>query len=134
MSETGTVGTYGGINIPTVTIFMKGFQLGIEKATRRTALTSNHRLGQRRRRWSVHRGLREPGQRPRDDRRTLDDGADIILPVAGPVGLGTIEAIRRLPGQQRQGHLGRHRRLRQRAGRLRPVPDLGHEEHGRGGA
>src|SRR5690606_4324104 len=29
-TETGTVGTYGGINIPTVTIFMKGFQLGIE--------------------------------------------------------------------------------------------------------
>ncbi|HEY2997414.1 MAG TPA: BMP family ABC transporter substrate-binding protein, partial [Acidimicrobiales bacterium] len=31
MSKTGTVGTYGGINIPTVTIFMKGFELGIEQ-------------------------------------------------------------------------------------------------------
>src|SRR5262245_23068820 len=31
MTETGTVGTYGGINIPTVTIFMQGFQLGIEQ-------------------------------------------------------------------------------------------------------
>src|SRR5690606_25204827 len=30
-TETGTVGTYGGINIPTVNIFMKGFQLGIEQ-------------------------------------------------------------------------------------------------------
>src|SRR4029453_5602928 len=29
-SKTGTVGTYGGLNIPTVTIFMKGFELGIE--------------------------------------------------------------------------------------------------------
>ena len=31
MTETGTVGTYGGINLPTVNIFMKGFQLGIEQ-------------------------------------------------------------------------------------------------------
>jgi basic membrane protein A len=29
MSKTGTVGTWGGIAIPTVTIFMKGFQAGV---------------------------------------------------------------------------------------------------------
>ena len=29
MTKTGTVGTWGGIKIPTVTIFMKGFQAGV---------------------------------------------------------------------------------------------------------
>ena len=31
MTETGTVGTFGGINIPPVTIFMNGFAAGILK-------------------------------------------------------------------------------------------------------
>src|SRR5262245_32336017 len=30
MTETGTIGTYGGINIPTVTIFMDGLSAGID--------------------------------------------------------------------------------------------------------
>ena len=30
-SETGTVGTFGGLNIPTVTSFMDGFKQGVEK-------------------------------------------------------------------------------------------------------
>ena len=30
MSKTGKVGTFGGLQIPTVTIFMKGFQAGVE--------------------------------------------------------------------------------------------------------
>jgi len=98
MSETGTVGTYGGINIPTVTIFMKGFQLGIEKYNEDNG-TDVQLSG-----WdnAADDGLFTGDfENQANGRATteglLDDGADIILPVAGPVGLGTIEAIRARP-------------------------------------
>jgi basic membrane protein A and related proteins len=98
MSETGTVGTYGGINIPTVTIFMKGFQLGIEKYNEDNG-TDVQLIG-----WdnAADDGLFTGDfENQANGRATteglLDDGADVILPVAGPVGLGTIEAIRARP-------------------------------------
>jgi basic membrane protein A len=98
MSESGTVGTYGGINIPTVTIFMKGFQLGIEKYNEDNG-TDVQLIG-----WdnAADDGLFTGDfENQANGRATteglLDDGADIILPVAGPVGLGTIEAIRARP-------------------------------------
>jgi basic membrane protein A and related proteins len=98
MSETGTVGTYGGINLPTVTIFMKGFQLGIEKYNEDNG-TDVQLVG-----WdnAADDGLFTGDfENQANGRATteglLDDGADIILPVAGPVGLGTIEAIRARP-------------------------------------
>jgi basic membrane protein A and related proteins len=98
MSESGTVGTYGGINIPTVTIFMKGFQLGIEKYNEDNG-TDVQLIG-----WdnAADDGLFTGDfENQANGRATteglLDDGADIILPVAGPVGLGTTEAIRARP-------------------------------------
>jgi basic membrane protein A and related proteins len=98
MSESGTVGTYGGINIPTVTIFMKGFQLGIEKYNEDNG-TDVQLEG-----WdnTADDGLFTGDfENQANGRATteglLDDGADIIMPVAGPVGLGTIEAIRARP-------------------------------------
>jgi basic membrane protein A and related proteins len=98
MSETGTVGTYGGINIPTVTIFMKGFQLGIEKYNEDND-TDVQLVG-----WdnAADDGLFTGDfENQANGRATteglLDDGADVIMPVAGPVGLGTIEAIRARP-------------------------------------
>jgi basic membrane protein A and related proteins len=98
MSESGTVGTYGGINIPTVTIFMKGFQLGIEKYNEDNG-TDVQLVG-----WdnAADDGLFTGDfENQANGRATteglLDDGADVIMPVAGPVGLGTIEAIRARP-------------------------------------
>ena len=94
MTETGTVGTYGGINIPTVTIFMKGFQLGIEQYNEDNG-TDVQLVG-----WDnaaddgLFTGDFEDEAKGRATTETLlDQGADIIMPVAGPVGLGTIEAI-----------------------------------------
>jgi basic membrane protein A and related proteins len=98
MTESGTVGTYGGLNIPTVTIFMKGFQLGIEKYNEDND-TDVKLIG-----WDndANDGLFTGDfENQANGRATteglLDDGADIIMPVAGPVGLGTIEAIRARP-------------------------------------
>ena len=95
MTETGKVGTYGGINIPTVTIFMKGFQLGIEHYNEENG-TDVELVG-----WdnAADDGLftgdfEDQAKGRATTEELLDEGADIIMPVAGPVGLGTIEAIR----------------------------------------
>ncbi|MDD9371328.1 MAG: BMP family ABC transporter substrate-binding protein, partial [Acidimicrobiales bacterium] len=95
MSETGTVGTYGGINIPTVTIFMQGFQLGVEQYNADNG-TDVALIG-----WDnanpdggLFTGDFEDEAKGRATTQSLlDQGADIIMPVAGPVGLGSIAAI-----------------------------------------
>jgi phosphate/phosphite/phosphonate ABC transporter binding protein len=94
MTETGVVGTYGGLNIPPVTIFMDGFVLGVEEYNAAHG-TSVEVLG-----WDVatQDGLFTGNFESTDDGRTmgetlLDEGADIIMPVAGPVGAGTLAAM-----------------------------------------
>jgi basic membrane protein A len=98
MSESGTVGTYGGINIPTVTIFMKGFQLGIEK------YNEDNNADVKLVGWDndANDGLftgdfEDQAKGRATTESLLDQGADVIMPVAGPVGQGTIEAIRARP-------------------------------------
>ncbi len=92
MTETGVIGTFGGINIPPVTIFMEGFRNGAAyyDTIHGTATTV---LG-----WDGADGLFTGNFDSLDDGRAfglnlIDEGADIILPVAGPVGLGTGAAI-----------------------------------------
>ena len=92
LSESGRVGTFGGINIPTVTIFMDGFLAGVEhhNAEKGTAVEV---LG-----WDGNDGLFTGDFEDQDKGRQtaqslLDEGADIILPVAGPVGLGAAAAV-----------------------------------------
>ena len=94
VSETGKVGTYGGINLPTVNIFMKGFQLGIEQYNEDNG-TDVQLIG-----WdnAADDGLftgdfTDQAKGRATTQTLLDQGADIIMPVAGPVGLGSIEAI-----------------------------------------
>jgi basic membrane protein A and related proteins len=93
-TETGTVGTYGGINIPTVNIFMKGFELGVEQYNTDSG-TDVQLIG-----WSnaeddgLFTGDFEDEAKGRATTQSLlDQGADVIMPVAGPVGLGSIAAI-----------------------------------------
>ena len=59
----------------------------------------------------------------------LQQGADIILPVAGPVGLGAAAAVQ-AAGDDSHG-LGRHGRVRERPAVLQPVHHEHREEHGR---
>lgn len=90
MSNTGILGTFGGINIPPVTIFMDGFVYGVDhyNAQKGTDVTV---LG-----WDTgtREGLFTNNFDSLDDGRAYaqnlyDEGADIVLPVAGPVGLGS---------------------------------------------
>ena len=90
MTQTGTLGTFGGINIPPVTIFMDGFYRGAlyynaQNGTSVTVLGWNPDTGE---------GLFTNNFDSLDDGRAFaqnlyDEGADIVLPVAGPVGLGS---------------------------------------------
>jgi basic membrane protein A len=90
MTKTGKVGTFGGIKIPTVTIFMKGFEAGVKYYNQQKS-KSVVVLG-----WDTAKddGLFTGNFDSTDDGRSfaqnlMQEGADIIMPVAGPVGLGS---------------------------------------------
>jgi basic membrane protein A len=93
MTKTGKVGTFGGINIPPVTIFMNGFAAGIGKYNQDNG-SDVQLLG-----WDAAKQdgtftgdfeNQDNGKRVTED--LISEGADIILPVAGPVGLGAAAA------------------------------------------
>jgi basic membrane protein A len=93
VSETGKLGTFGGINIPTVTIFMDGFLAGANHHNTEKG-TAVEVLG-----WDGSDGLFTGDFENQDNGRNtaqslLDEGADVVLPVAGPVGLGAAAAVR----------------------------------------
>jgi basic membrane protein A len=92
-SETGTVGTFGGLNIPTVTIFMTGFVQGVEQYNEDEG-TDVQVIG-----WDpeTQEGsftndfeAKTKGQSTAEE--MITQGADVILPVAGPAGLGGLQA------------------------------------------
>jgi basic membrane protein A len=101
-TETGTIGTYGGINLPTVTIFMNGLAAGIAQYNEDNG-ADVQLLG-----WdpAAEDGLftgdfSDQTKGRQTTEQLLDQGADIIMPVAGPVGLGSVEAIRAGGGTER---------------------------------
>ena len=89
-TQTGIVGTFGGINIPPVSIFMQGFAKGVEYHNAQKGTTVKV-LG-----WDI---AKQDGTFSGDfsdqtkgasiAKSMADEGADIIFPVAGPVGLGS---------------------------------------------
>jgi len=96
VTKTGIVGTFGGLPIPTVTIFMDGFYEGVAKYNEVKG-TDVQVLG-----WdpaAPDSGLFsmsfDDQQKGNELAKSLmDEGADIIMPVAGPVGLGAAAAIK----------------------------------------
>jgi len=98
MTETGTIATYGGVLFPTVTIFMNGFTAGA-RAYNQDNGTDVQVLG-----WDPESqegtqispdpavGFDNSAEGRRVTEDFITEGADIILPVAGPTGLGTIAA------------------------------------------
>ena len=89
-TQTGKVATFGGIQLPTVTIFMKGFQAGVNYYNEQKG-TSVEVLG-----WdtAADAGSFTGNFESLDDGRSfaqsfVEEGADIVMPVAGPVGLGS---------------------------------------------
>lgn len=94
-SKSGTLGTFGGLNIPTVTIFESGFEAGMNWWNTEAGAAVELKG------WSTadQDGLFTESFEDLDKgkqvtQQLLDEGADIIMPVAGPVGLGSAEAVR----------------------------------------
>ncbi|HUN21853.1 MAG TPA: BMP family ABC transporter substrate-binding protein [Anaerolineales bacterium] len=93
-TKTGIVATYGGINIPPVTAFMDGYVYGVRYYNEQNG-TDVQVLG-----WDPEKqdGSFTGNFESTDDGRNMaisfmDEGADVILPVAGPVGLGSAAAV-----------------------------------------
>lgn len=91
MTETGKVGTYVGILFPATQAFMDGYAMGVAKYNEVHGTTVEV-LG-----WNMEtqEGIAVGNFESLDDGRAtatslMDEGADIILPVAGPVGLGSL--------------------------------------------
>ncbi len=90
VSKSGVIGTFGGINIPPVTIFMDGLYWGVQYYNKQMGKDVKV-LG-----WDPMKkeGLFTNNFNSLDDGRTfaknlVDEGADIVVPVAGPVGQGS---------------------------------------------
>jgi len=93
MSKTGTVATFGGIKLPSVAVFMDGFSDGVDKYNADNG-TAVKLLG-----WDKAKqdgSFAGKFDSPTDGKRIatnfIQQGADIILPVAGQTGLGAAAA------------------------------------------
>ena len=103
MTETGTVGTFGGAKYPTVSIFMDGFAQGIAHYNEQKG-EDVKLIG-----WdeAAQDGQFVGGNNPFGDipggkntaSTLIAQGADIILPVAGPAGLGALQAAKESGGK-----------------------------------
>jgi basic membrane protein A len=94
-SKSGIVGTFGGIQIPPVTIFMDGFADGVAYFNEQKG-ASVKVLG-----WDVAAqtgsftgGFAAGTEALTAAQSLIDQGADVILPVGGPIFLSAGEAIR----------------------------------------
>jgi basic membrane protein A len=93
MTESGTVATFGGIPIPPVTVFMDGFVDGVahhntEKGTDVKVLGWDKEAQE----GTFTGDFQNQANGQTTTENFISQGADIILPVAGPVGLGAAAA------------------------------------------
>ncbi len=102
MSKTGTVATFGGENFPAVTLYMNGFVAGVRYYDK-TYMKSVKVLG-----WTPKAGacslatcngtgtfvgnFTDQTAGKTDTTTFYSEGADIVFPVAGSVGLGSVAA------------------------------------------
>lgn len=100
MTKSGVVGTFGGAKIPTVTIFMDGFWEGVQYWNKQKD-DSVQVVGwdEKSQSGSFTDDFEDKiaGQDTADN--LMSQGADIIFPVAGPAGLGALEAAQATNGE-----------------------------------
>ena len=93
MSETGIVGTFGGLPIPTVTVFMTGFYQGVEKYNEdNDADVQVVGWDPKTEKGSFTEDFEDKTKGQTLAENMIQQGADIIFPVAGPAGLGGLQA------------------------------------------
>lgn len=94
-SKSGTVGTFGGAKIPPVTIFMDGFEKGVKyfneqkgKDVKVVGWSMDSQEGQFTDEFKANDRAKQVAQ------GLIDQGADVLLPVGGPIYKSAAEAIR----------------------------------------
>jgi basic membrane protein A len=93
MSQTGTVATYGGLQIAPVTIYMDGFQEGVEYYNQKKG-KSVKVIGwdEKTQKGTFAGSFTDQNKGKQIANNFIQQGADVIFPVAGGVGLGTAAA------------------------------------------
>lgn len=93
-TKTGKVATYGGLLLPSVTIFMDGFKQGVDhyNSEKGTAVEVLGATGDDSSSWAAVGNFDNIADGKVLSENFIQNGADIVLPVAGPVGIGTGQA------------------------------------------
>ncbi len=93
-SQTGKVGTFGGMSFPTVTIFMDGFKQGVDyynqakgKSVQVIGWTGSDEGS------SFTGGFEANDQAKNVAAGIIDQGVDVLLPVGGPIYQSAMDAI-----------------------------------------
>nr|WP_050901831.1 BMP family ABC transporter substrate-binding protein [Microbacterium testaceum] len=85
-TKTGVVGTFGGMNIPTVTIFMDGFAQGVEKYNADNGASVRVVGWDRAAKDGSFTGGFEANDTARQTAQAIiDQNVDVLLPVGGPI-------------------------------------------------
>ncbi|MBW8763565.1 MAG: BMP family ABC transporter substrate-binding protein [Microbacterium sp.] len=92
-TKTAKVGTYGGMEFPTVTIFMDGFKQGVDYYNTENG-TAVEVVG-----WDGTTGSFTGGFEANQDAKTtaqniIDQGVDVLFPVGGPIYQSGLQAIK----------------------------------------
>jgi len=93
-TKTGKVATYGGMLFPSVTIFMDGFKQGVDfynKENSKSVVVLGAE-GTDSSKWAATGDFNDQAKGKTLTEQFFAQGADIILPVAGPVGIGSGQA------------------------------------------
>jgi len=105
MSKTGKVATFGGMKLPTVTIYMDGFWDGVQ------AYNAKHHTNVQVLGWneqsqngSFTGDFTNQTKGQTTTQTFISEGADVIFPVAGNVGLGAAKAVQ--SANASGGHVG----------------------------
>ncbi|CAN5585158.1 BMP family ABC transporter substrate-binding protein [soil metagenome] len=99
MTETGTVATFGGIQIPSVAIFMDGYADGVAKYNEdNDADVKVLGWDKEAQSGSFSGDFDNQSQGQTLTEQFIAQDADIIMPVAGPVGLGAVAAAQGAEG------------------------------------
>ncbi|AJT40383.1 BMP family lipoprotein [Psychromicrobium lacuslunae] len=93
-SKTGKVGTFGGIKIPTVTIFMDGFYDGVQyfnKQKGKNVQVLGWNKSSQQGAFANTFDIIQEGTK--NAQNLINEGADVVMPVAGPLGTGAGDAV-----------------------------------------
>ncbi|GAA1545229.1 basic membrane protein A [Microbacterium ginsengiterrae] len=88
-SESGKVGTFGGMEFPTVTIFMDGFKQGVEYYNEEND-ASVEVFGM----TSFTGGFEAGPEAKSTAENIINQGVDVLLPVGGPIYQSALQAIK----------------------------------------